>query len=98
MEGVCSAQVQAQNEHTGLKPGSASSCRRPLPILISRKLSAVNIFLDESGSFVSAASQNSWNCIAAYLTPELDWKRLREVLASLKRAAGASVAREIKLN
>jgi hypothetical protein len=61
-------------------------------------LSAVNIFLDESGSFVNAASQNSWNCIAAYLTPEVDRKRLREALASLKRAAGASVAREIKLN
>jgi Protein of unknown function (DUF3800) len=58
----------------------------------------VNIFLDESGSFVSAASQNSWNCIAAYLTPEVDRKCLREALASLKRAASASVAREIKLN
>jgi hypothetical protein len=37
MEGVCSAQVQAQNEHTrGLK-SRPSSCGRPLQKLISRK-------------------------------------------------------------
>jgi hypothetical protein len=60
-------------------------------------LLAVNIFLDESGSFVSAAKQNSWNCIAAYLTPEGDRKRLSETLAHLKRAAGVPATKEIKL-
>jgi hypothetical protein len=57
----------------------------------------VNIFLDESGSFVSAARQNSWNCIAAYLTPEGDRKGLSETLVNLKRAAGIPATKEIKL-
>jgi hypothetical protein len=51
----------------------------PLVIRAFSVLSAVNILLDESGSFVSGASQNSWNCIAAYLTPEVDRKRLRRL-------------------
>lgn len=57
----------------------------------------MNIFLDESGSFVSSTRQNSWNCIVAYLSPETDRKQLREALACLKRAAGVTITREIKL-
>src|SRR5947208_14714191 len=40
MAGVCSAQVQAQNEHSRRRQGlkdRPSPCRRPLPILISTK-------------------------------------------------------------
>jgi len=60
-------------------------------------LSAVNIFIDESGSFVNAARKDSWNCVAAYVTPEIDRKYMRAALASLKRAAGVSATEEIKL-
>jgi hypothetical protein len=57
----------------------------------------LNIFLDESGSFVSAEKLNSWNCVAAYLTPENDRTRVKKTLASLKRATGVPITQEIKL-
>lgn len=57
----------------------------------------MNIFVDESGSFVAAPRQNSWNCVAAYVSPEIDRKRLRDSLAILKRASGVSATSEIKL-
>ena len=69
----------------------------PAVHLIVSGPSEVNIFLDESGSFVSAARRDSWNCIAAYLTPENDRKRLREALTNLKRASGEATTTEIKL-
>ncbi|MGD0961665.1 MAG: hypothetical protein ABSB19_17785, partial [Methylomonas sp.] len=57
----------------------------------------MNIFIDESGSFVNAANPESWNSIAAYMSPESDRKRLRNVLTSLKRSVGESANDEIKL-
>ena len=57
----------------------------------------MNIFIDESGSFVAAARRDSWNCIAAYLSPEIDRKRMREALGTLKRRADIPIMSEIKL-
>ena len=57
----------------------------------------MNIFLDESGSFVSAEERDSWNCIVAYMSPESDRGKLHTVLTRLKRATGVSRTNEIKL-
>jgi hypothetical protein len=57
----------------------------------------VNIFLDESGSFVNAAKSGSWNSIAAYMSPECDRRHLQGILASLKRSVGVVPKAEIKL-
>lgn len=55
------------------------------------------IFLDESGSFVSAPKRNSWNVIVAYMLPGFEWSQMRQALADLQIAAGARQPREIKL-
>lgn len=46
---------------------------------------------------MSASKQNSWNVIVAYMMPELDWSRVRQVLANLQIAAGTDQPGEIKL-
>lgn len=57
----------------------------------------MNIYVDESGSFVDAPKIGSWNAIAAYMSPEIDRRSVRKLLSLLKRSAGASVTSEIKL-
>jgi len=57
----------------------------------------VNIFIDESGSFVSAPTRESWNCVVAYMSPEIDRKSARGILTRLKRDSGVSSSDEIKL-
>lgn len=57
----------------------------------------MNIFIDESGSFVDAPNVGAHNAIAAYLSPECDRLRARRILGQLKRKAGASLTEEIKL-
>lgn len=58
----------------------------------------MNIFIDESGSFVNASKPGSWNAIAAYMTPESDRKNLREIVKRLKRLAREPYSVEVKLN
>jgi hypothetical protein len=57
----------------------------------------LNIFIDESGSFVNAPELDSWNSIAAYMSPESDRKRLRELVERLKRMVGVPIHTEVKL-
>lgn len=57
----------------------------------------MNIFIDESGSFVNAPNEGAFNAIAAYMSPERDRRELRRNLSSLKCSVGASVNTEIKL-
>lgn len=57
----------------------------------------VNIFVDESGSFVNAAQSGSWNVVAAYMSLECDRKHLEKILTSLKRAVGLVAKDEVKL-
>lgn len=45
---------------------------------------ALNIFIDESESFVNAPKQESWKSVAAYMSPESDRKRLRELAVPQK--------------
>ena len=57
----------------------------------------MNIFLDESGSFVSAPKENSWNCIVAYMVPEFERRKLHEAVTKLKKSRGAPQCQEVKL-
>lgn len=57
----------------------------------------MNIFLDESGSFVNADVPESWNTIAAYMSPERDRRHLKKILKGLKRSVGVLPKTEIKL-
>jgi len=57
----------------------------------------MNIFIDESGSFVNAPNTGAFNSIAAYMSPESDRRALRGILSSLKRSVSVSVSAEIKL-
>jgi hypothetical protein len=45
----------------------------------------MNIYIDESGSFVSASKENSWNCVVAYVSPEVDTRSIWGVLNKLKK-------------
>ena len=55
------------------------------------------ISIDESGSFVSANTRNSWCVVAAYVFTERIKSRSYAALKKLKRAAGVSGQQEIKL-
>ena len=55
------------------------------------------IFIDESGSFAKATKGNSWNVVAAYMTPETEIGRIRYALTELKRALGVNQEKEVKL-
>ncbi|QCW26737.1 DUF3800 domain-containing protein [Lysobacter enzymogenes] len=56
------------------------------------------IYVDESGSFVSSPSSNSWNVVAAYVVPEATRRRAEALLTRLKLASGRKYAEEVKLN
>ena len=55
------------------------------------------IAIDESGSFVSANTRNSWCVVAAYVFSERIKSRSSAALKKLKRATGVSEQQEIKL-
>jgi len=57
----------------------------------------MNIFIDESGSFVSARKENSWNCVVAYISPEVDTRGVRGVLNKLKKKSKINRNDEVKL-
>lgn len=57
----------------------------------------LNIYIDESGSFSDAPSHGAWNCIVAYMSPEIDRKKRIECLAQLKMSAGIPAKKEAKL-
>lgn len=57
----------------------------------------MQIFIDESGSFVNAPAGGSFNCIAGYMSPESDRRRVQKHLDLLKRAVRAGDRMEVKL-
>lgn len=59
-------------------------------------MNQMNIFLDESGSFVSAPSRGSWNSVAAFVSSEPD-RKLKTILNKLKRRCKGNNFSEIKL-
>lgn len=59
----------------------------------------MNIFIDESGSFVNSINLSSWNCVAAYIMPESIEYKSQKALAILKSKTTTSMkcGGEIKL-
>lgn len=57
----------------------------------------MNIYVDESGSFVNAPSHGAWNVVVAYASPEGERRKLRDCLRRLKISSGHSVYDEVKL-
>lgn len=57
----------------------------------------MNIFIDESGSFVNSKQEGAWNSVVAYVSPEPDKKKVKTVLKRLKRACQVKSSFEIKL-
>lgn len=57
----------------------------------------MKIFIDESGSFVNAPSENSWNTVVAYVCPESEIRKLRELLRKFKVHSGYKYTDEVKL-
>ena len=57
----------------------------------------MNIFIDESGSFVSAQDLGAWNAVAAFVLPEKSRRGLEMAVADLKRGHGRVGKREVKL-
>ncbi|MFZ7337262.1 DUF3800 domain-containing protein [Comamonas jiangduensis] len=55
------------------------------------------IYVDESGSFVQAPSENSWNVVAAYVVAEPSRRHAEAALRELKVAAGYKFSNEVKL-
>lgn len=58
----------------------------------------MNIYIDESGTFVSAKDRGSWNVVAAFVVPESSRAKIESALAKLKQKIGHSSSSEIKLN
>jgi hypothetical protein len=57
----------------------------------------MNIYIDESGSFVNAAKRDSWNVVVAYALPETEFRSLKNHLKNLKIGTGHSCTQEVKL-
>ena len=58
----------------------------------------MNIFIDESGSFVSPAQPDSWSVVAAYALPETARRGLEQAISSLRLSPGHVGKREVKLH
>lgn len=57
----------------------------------------MKIYIDESGSFVNAPLNNSWNIVAAYVMPEVDTRKVKELLRGFKVGSGHKASDEVKL-
>lgn len=57
----------------------------------------MNIYIDESGSFVEADSFGAWNSVVAYATPDPDEKKLGFILNNLKQECKSKFESEVKL-
>ncbi|MDI1360607.1 hypothetical protein [Methylotenera sp.] len=57
----------------------------------------MNIYIDESGTFVNAVSLGSWNVVSAYVAPEGIRTKLERVLNILKQHCREESFKEVKL-
>lgn len=57
----------------------------------------MKIYIDESGSFVTAPHLDSWNIVGAFVVPEADDRKLPNILNKLKIANNAKFTDELKL-
>lgn len=58
----------------------------------------MNIYIDESGSFVNAPTRGSWNAVAALTMPEVARRKFDALVRELRRKAKPGGAVEVKLN
>lgn len=58
----------------------------------------MNIYIDESGSFVSAPNIGAWNVVAAVAASESSRRNIERAVKSLKLATLSHLAAEVKLN
>ena len=58
----------------------------------------MNIYIDESGSFVNASTMGAWNAVAALAITENADEEINHHLAQLKISNGLDPGREVKLN
>ena len=58
----------------------------------------MNIYIDESGSFVNASTVGSWNAVAALAVPEAADEKIGQLLAQLRILNGYEAGKETKLN
>lgn len=58
----------------------------------------MNIYIDESGSFVNASKIGSWNAVAAVAVPERSEEKIYQRLDQLKISNGFELGMEAKLN
>lgn len=57
----------------------------------------MNIYIDESGTFVNAPTLGMWNAVAALAVPETSRRKLDTLVTQLKRQVAGSARKEIKL-
>lgn len=58
----------------------------------------MNIYIDESGSFVNASTVGAWNAVAALAVPEAADEKIDQLLAQLRISNGHEAGKETKLN
>lgn len=58
----------------------------------------MNIYVDESGSFVNVATVGKWNAVAALAVPESGRKKLDGFVRQLRLQTGGPAAKEVKLS
>lgn len=58
----------------------------------------MNIYIDESGSFVSAPNVGAWNVVAAVVASESSRRHIERAVRSLKLATSSNETSEVKLN
>ena len=57
----------------------------------------MKIAIDESGTFVYSSAENSWNCVAAYVYPEVHNRRIKKEVSQLARHRAKVGQKEVKL-
>jgi len=57
----------------------------------------MKIAIDESGTFVYSNAENSWNCVVAYVYPEVHNRRIKNEVSQLLRRRGKAGRKEVKL-
>ncbi len=58
----------------------------------------MNIYIDESGSFVNASTVGAWNAVAALAVPKAADEKIDQLLAQLRISNGHEAGKETKLN
>lgn len=58
----------------------------------------MNIYIDESGTFVNASAIGKWNAVAALTVPEAERKRLDTLVRQLRIQSAGALAKEVKLS